>query len=727
MSIVDPGRLRGLSTAEKKQITVLRQLIEIIGVQIATKSCALRSVFTNLRLKVKELHTTPLTATNNVSSRSSNSIVGDSGTADHISDQLDNYHDTTTYPSNAAENGEESCTSVAKDQTFFSTGSTESIFAITEKDVENLINLINDAEKQIRTNSEDALFEEDFLHPIAHACLTMWNTVEGFQTPPMVTLTDEEKALRKKRFDEAAAKKKEAAEVARKLQQIKEEEDIKKAALNKALRHNQAHHSIEDTLVPNVKPLGFVDYQFLPNESAAVFFGKVVEVWSVIVSLPKVFQLSKYSLSMFMSTMSSETQQHIIEETCKSLISVGIKGSPLVRESPVNIRGMGWFEQVKEFIMVTSGRKQQRKMEAMRQAAAKKKALLKINNTEEGDKTSGAKRPRDEDSEEEHNSSSSDENYESDEEREEAVDNDEQDEGNSQEDMKELLEDFETYKSRSTWLNMNLKNRLIIMKYLVDAVATAPVVVAAGDSALSDHLAEEAAYSKEIKEIKDGADKELKRLLSKQHVGKRSLESNKVNNTGNQIEQDAAEGSDTKETLTPEQQKGAIEEKLKGDLEAAKLKRISKMEDKCGNCIIFPVGEDRYRRLYWRFPMDSNVYVETVKESAAFPVHKKAKPVINIGDDEMSNSGAEIAPSTDTDDITVNQRIWGKITVADLPVFLSSLETRGTREAALKKELELLVNHLYTLIPSETARVTRNRAITGGYINEFYSTVDSKF
>ncbi|EPY19747.1 hypothetical protein AGDE_15062 [Angomonas deanei] len=143
--------------------------------------------------------------------------------------------------------------------------------------------------------------------------------------------------------------------------------------------------------------------------------------------------------------------------------------------------------------------------------------------------------------------------------------------------------------------------------------------------------------------------------------------------------------------------------------------------DEGEGCIIQPLGSDRYRRLYWRFPLSRSIYVQSTPQTeATFPLldvpevlkRQLVRPV-DFLQDEDDEPKAKDTPQKKEEP----QKIWGEIPVEYLPDFIETLEPRGEREAALLKRLKHLSPYLETVEEPQDTRVTRARAHMFGYVN----------
>lgn len=603
MSITAPGRFRSLSTMDRKQISHLRSLIDEIGKEVALRSNNLDVVFSNLRSLAKEIP--------------------------------------------AAES--------------------EGIFSVTSSDIASLQALINCQEKLFRDDEMDIYhfeLDEDLLLPIAHECVALWNRIEGFSTAAFVPPSEEMRSKKKARIEQTKAKKELAAEKLRddkqEKERLREADRLKKEELKKSLLspfHEVA--TIDDALIVNPRPLGFVDYSSIPLNDPKEF-SRALEIWTFLVSIPQVLTLSQFSLSLFISSIEDDRETFLIQEICKMLVQVGAKGSPLVK-MPVKTAGRNWFDQVREYLAVASGAKQRRKeeQEQRRVLAAKKKE-------EEGgeDDANGASDEEKEDRDQDGNEEEEDIDFAT--------------------DFADMMAAMEELKNRVGWGNLQIHDRLVLLKFLVDSILQAKKVVADADNVTANDAAEQATFERAVKDQREEFEKELKLAMRKKLEGDETI-------------------SGTRE---------AAIQRMKAGIEKAFAKRLDGLENRDVGARILPLGEDRFGRIYWRFPKDENIFVQAIGSTKQFPILSKPKAVFLDDEEDFKGDTSSISPAA-------TQLIWGKIIPADLSPFISSLDSRGTKESALKSELERLEPHLTSFSNSSNMiRSVRTRAAASkGYNN----------
>eukprot|EP00759_Apiculatamorpha_spiralis_P052139 PhF_6_TR5613/c0_g1_i2/m.8118 len=155
-----------------------------------------------------------------------------------------------------------------------------------------------------------------------------------------------------------------------------------------------------------------------------------------------------------------------------------------------------------------------------------------------------------------------------------------------------------------------------------------------------------------------------------------------------------------------------------------------------GGGIIRPLGWDRYRRLYWRFPMDRRLFVQTTADSLPVPAEAsptasatKKKGVMMFDAEDSQDQGTTVPAAADSEGQASDATIgWGTLAWAHIPELIASLNPRGVRECALKKTVETLLKHVNKEYPSAESggaggegegpvRMTRSRILGGGYIN----------
>eukprot|EP00658_Telonema_sp_P-2_P013010 TRINITY_DN14942_c0_g1_i4.p1 TRINITY_DN14942_c0_g1~~TRINITY_DN14942_c0_g1_i4.p1 ORF type:complete len:296 (+),score=88.16 TRINITY_DN14942_c0_g1_i4:70-957(+) len=244
--------------------------------------------------------------------------------------------------------------------------------------------------------------------------------------------------------------------------------------------------------------------------------------------------------------------------------------------------------------------------------------------------------------------------------------------------------------------------RLVFLKFLVECLLEAPSVVAAADKVDKEAHAQVLAFEKRVKELRDETDKKLKKLV------KTIMTTTPQADTPNTIE----EPTETRESVVAD---------LKENIHKELVKMVKKSESGEVGAKIVPIGQDRYRRLYWRFPLDSGVYVQTTTETRPFVLAPRPAKVAMLLDDEDDDPKQKKKADGEKEEEEKPQfQTWGRICAEHLPAFLATLDKRGTREAHLKAQLEPLVTHLSNLAaPPTPSVVTRSRAVYGGYRNSF--------
>eukprot|EP00667_Euglena_gracilis_P000871 EG_transcript_871 len=134
------------------------------------------------------------------------------------------------------------------------------------------------------------------------------------------------------------------------------------------------------------------------------------------------------------------------------------------------------------------------------------------------------------------------------------------------------------------------------------------------------------------------------------------------------------ERKDKEERKKRRQEVQALKERTQAKLDELLLKHREAVEKL--QCRVFPLGEDRHRRLYWRFPGDPNLWVQEVKG------YTEAVPV------PPAPLDAGAAAADDDDEGTTPDRSWGYFSAVD--TVLEALDDRGIRESKLKAALEQL-------------------------------------
>lgn len=683
--------------------------------------------------------------------------------------------------------------------------------------------------------------DEDLLHPIAHACLTVINTIEGYATEPFKTPTAEELEKKQQLRVAARAKREEAKRRAVEKAEAKAELERKKEEEKQLMRRRLGDHEAddesleEDTTLPNPSALGYVAYAAeLPLGSTALY-EKALYVWSMLVSVPRALNLSQMHFDTFLKGILYEDQDSngLMEEVTKCLLGVSME---VVRVSSPNtpritMRGKNWFDGLVEFVGVASGTKKKRQQQRRRETSTEEEEEEEEEDDDDSDSDSSEEGEDEETSENSSTSSSSSSSSSSQkvtnendgkaaeevgvEKSEEAKEanaraavptaaagenvekpaeepasaavppaEEEVDSDPFTLELKATMDNIAQLRSLATWGNVDVVDRLNLLQFCVQEALFSDGVRNEADRLQKESEEELLNTDKRLKEIRDEAEKELKALLrtlpavtstatarrkrkTKQAAARRKIATASAAHPHEKGEEDANEGEGAEETVDPAAEEASdddaedaedaqqaaekdFEVEREAILQAMDRKRAdvythlySRTDGHDDGALVQPLGMDRYHRLYWRFPLERVIFVQTVPSvtAAGFPVlpepeelrrcHAASRAVMLLDDEEVEplsthakgrgnqklqkTAAEEEAEATAA--LAARQKDWGFIPFEYLTTFVQTLDRRGKREAPLRRALETLAPYLARLEEVKEGRVTRSRANTFGYLN----------
>ncbi|KAG5465406.1 hypothetical protein CUR178_00109 [Leishmania enriettii] len=632
--------------------------------------------------------------------------------------------------------------------------------------------------------------DEDLLHPIAHACLSVINQIEGFSTEPFKRPTPEELLKKQQLRDAARAKRDEAkrrilekAEAKAELERKKEEErQLLRRRLGDANDEDEDDLE-EDTTLVTPSTLGYVAYAAVLPLGTPELFEKALYVWSMLTSVPRALNLSQMHFATFLKGIECEDQDAngLMEEVTKCLLDVSIENvrirSP---ETPrITTRGKNWFDALVEFVGVASGNKKKRQQQHQRRASSTREEEEDEESESDTDSVSSkSSSPSSASSKESDANDSAEEGRSRSAEKRGAGETDGGEgpaEATAEEEvdadpfsmkLKETMGKIAELRSLASWGNIDVADRLNLLQFCVLEALGSDDVRNEADRLQKEHEEEVLSVEKKLKEIREEAEKELKTLLRalpsvSGSTNRKKKEQKSKPKTGPVKPEDRREtGHGEEESRDGDGPEEAQEEKEKDAEEAVRafeadreaiLKSVDhKREEvyasllraqdgKDDGAIIEALGMDRYRRLYWRFPMERVVYVQSVPglTATAFPILPKPQELqrrrgpsrsLLLDDEEESSlrgerGGGGRSPSDAGDTAGAGegagatQRSWGVIPHDYLGSFVQTLDRRGEREAPLRHALETLEPYLTNLEEPREGRETRARAHMFGYLN----------
>ncbi|GET93172.1 hypothetical protein, conserved [Leishmania tarentolae] len=726
------GRLRGLANNEKKVVAMLHAMIQVLGHVFATKFNDLVPIFDMLEERVQAVQ-----------------IIIDADRAQYKTKE------DKRLP--------------------------EPFHEVTLDAVQHALAHSSDTFR----NDEECRYEldEDLLHPIAHACLSVINHIEGFSTEPFKGPTPGDLLKKQQLRDAARTKREEAKRRMQEKAEAKAELERKKEEERQLMRRRLGDGGDEyekdleeDTNIVTPSILGYVCYAAELPLGTPELFEKALYVWSMISSVPRALSLSQMHFGTFLKGINCVDQDAngLMEEVTRCLLNVSME-SVRVRspEMPrIVTRGKNWFDALVEFVGVASGNKKKRQQQQRRVSSTE--------DEEESDSDSDTASSRSSSSSSSSFSSketgphtSAEEDSKPEEKAAAAVVD--KGEGAAEEEvdtdpfsleLKATMEKVAGLRSLASWGNIDVVDRLNLLQFCVLEALASDDVRNEADRVQKDREDEALNADKKLREIREEAEKELKSLLrtlpsvtsvaarkKKTQNSKQKAEAVKTEDKseinaeddqkrGDDVEDD--EGQKEKEVRekaekTFEAEREAILTQMDRKREGVYARLFSVQDGKDDGAIVEPLGMDRYRRLYWRFPMERVVYVQSVPHltAATFPVpeeppelkQRRASSRSLLLDDEEEYAtlgsrrrGGRVATPTTEVPCTkeakgVGQMSWGVIPHDYLRTFVQTLDRRGEREAPLRHALETLEPYLSALEEPREGRETRARAHMFGYVN----------
>nr|CCC93697.1 conserved hypothetical protein [Trypanosoma congolense IL3000] len=692
------GRPRVLSAQEKKVVTTLNQIIQLLGHIFANEYNSLWPVFEFIEERVKSLQEVIVAERAKFSSKKS----GTRSTEPFLGVSMD--------PIIAAVRT--SCHTYSVDE---------------------------DCHYQ---------FDDDLIHPIAHACLTEVNRIEGYMTEPYAGISEE--ALAKKRAERKAARLQREHLLAMEAQQAKLREEMKARQKEEqrvfAAQIGQIVTSdlIEDTNIKDPSELPPVSYGKLPFPSVEQY-EQALFIWSMIVSIPKPLILSQMPFGLFIKglTMSASQGEALIEEIVRSILEVLMESIRQSSNGRVNIRGKHWFDAMVEIVAFTKGISKANHRVQKRTPRVKYDEESEESEESEEVEEEGGEEIAEEGVEENEENAVDDEGKvkEIEEEDGEFVDEKERDGYPSEKKesgvsinqknkvesavrtsrtrgSKKVLNEFDVairktmenvaeLRQLAAWINIEIYDRLNLLQCIVLEVIRTSVVQEEAEKIIKEKEEIEVGIEKRTKELRDEAYKKYKALS-------KHLSPNQTENKKKEYEEKLKE----------------IVKEYKDGVRALMSESVGQQDGQDNGIVIRPLGMDRYKRIYWRFPFDRHITVQTTPSSAAdFPVTLCVNNPLDVveksystmllddestGDDNGVLSGGLNGKSDDT----VPQRVWGVVPQSRIGDFIEGLDKRGVREGALRRNLETLQPYLEGMTEVTTGRQTRSRSQTLGYQNK---------
>jgi hypothetical protein len=500
------GRLRGLTNNEKKAVNILQTMIQLLGHVYATKFNDLVPIFDLLEERLKAVQN-----------------IIDSERALYEAKE----HQKPPEP-------------------------------FHDVDLADLRAALETSSHVFRTDEECRYeLDEDLLHPIAHACLTVINHVEGFATAPLRAPTPEELEKKQQLRDAARVKREEATRRLLEKAEAKAELERKKEEEKQLVRRRLGDHGAddeedleEDTTLANPSAIGYVAYTSEPPLGSAALYEKALYVWSMLVSVPRALNLSQMNFATFLKGILCEDQDSngLMEEVTKCLLDLTME---VVRVSSpstprITTRGKNWFDALVEFVGVASGNKKKRQQQRRQEPSTEEEEEEEEdedddddddyddsedgsdNNTSHSSSSSTGASTRGnandkeapgvnhagEDEEAKDSKSTTDVDAAK---SVEAADKEEVEEEGEMDlftlELKATMDTITQLRSLATWGNIEVVDRLNLLQFCVQEAVGSEDVRAEADRLQKEKEDEVVNTDKKLKEIRDEAEKELKALL----------------------------------------------------------------------------------------------------------------------------------------------------------------------------------------------------------------------
>ncbi|RNF17252.1 putative nucleoplasmin-like protein (NLP) [Trypanosoma conorhini] len=262
----------------------------------------------------------------------------------------------------------------------------------------------------------------------------------------------------------------------------------------------------------------------------------------------------------------------------------------------------------------------------------------------------------------------------------------------------------------AAWGNVDMEDRLNLLQYMVLEALSSPAAQEEAEKVRKMHEEMKLTMERRTKEIREGAHKEITSLLK-------------------QFSSSSKSANDSSETYEAKREK--LYEEMEQRLQHVVNEYLGIQDGKDVGALICPLGMDRYRRMYWRFPFDRHIVVQSISATDTnFPILpeprelvvqsvKDARAMLLDDSDEIEHNSKDAngnVHKSDSDEVP--QRVWGVVPPEYLGHFIEGLDRRGIREAALRRSLESIQPYLLSLSEPPVGRMTRTRSHTFGYFNK---------
>ncbi|EPY16166.1 hypothetical protein STCU_11504 [Strigomonas culicis] len=172
----------------------------------------------------------------------------------------------------------------------------------------------------------------------------------------------------------------------------------------------------------------------------------------------------------------------------------------------------------------------------------------------------------------------------------------------------------------ASWGNVDLGDRLNLLQFCVQEALSSDVVLDDVDRLAKEEEEDKAVLEKKLRDIRDEAEKEVKSLLkSVPTTTAAAMRKTKKDSTDKADPE--GEGNSEKTADEYEQSRNRILAVAEKKRAKAFQQFFQKKDSAIDGAIIRPLGMDRYKRLYWRFPLDRDLCVQSTEQTSMnFPL-----------------------------------------------------------------------------------------------------------
>eukprot|EP00668_Euglena_longa_P043247 GGOE01057386.1.p1 GENE.GGOE01057386.1~~GGOE01057386.1.p1 ORF type:complete len:1161 (+),score=425.88 GGOE01057386.1:201-3485(+) len=256
--------------------------------------------------------------------------------------------------------------------------------------------------------------------------------------------------------------------------------------------------------------------------------------------------------------------------------------------------------------------------------------------------------------------------------------------------LKALCERAQELGRHNTYQNWGITERILWLKHLVRQALETETI----SELIRDNASQVAAlwrdYTSKRRELQAEETASIRELIGKKEVEAEGEDEGEDEEKAAKAAEDGEDGEKEKGKKAPkdkekEKKEKEEREKKRQEIQGIKERTRAKQDElllKHRQAVdsiqsrVFPLGEDRHRRLYWRFPGDPHLWVQEVRGyTLAIP-------------DQPQPQSVNATPLDEDDEEAVTDHTWGCFRTVD--AVLEALDDRGIRESKLKATLEQL-------------------------------------